>query len=600
MRLHQKFLLPLMAVFVAVLGYFYLAWIPRLRADAEMDFQMAMTRHLDSVGEILVPLLLADQLDVIHENMEALLAGNPNWRAVVVADRDGRMVFPLKGTPLPEAADGAVLARFERPVRLGDLALGQLTVYVDRTAAMKRQNARLMELGVAFAGFAFVVLLVSLLMMEGMVLRPLRQLARASRALAERNFDAPLPQAGRDEVGELVRAFAAMRLARKTDEAAQAQRRRDAEHERQDREMLLSAPQEGICGITMEGRVSFINPAAQRMLGWAEDEGEGENLHALAHHHRADGSVCVADQCPMHQTLWDGQPREVQGEVYWRKDGTSFPVEYSVSAIRRDGTVVGAVVVFRDVTQRQAIEMALRDKTAELERSNTELEQFAYVASHDLREPLRMITSYVSLLERRYGEKLDQDAHEFIGFARDGAERMNRLILDLLEYSRIGRLAPPKETLAVRDIVDDALNALRAQIEGCGGTVSQAPGMEGLPPLFGCRSELARLMQNLIGNALKYRHPDRAPLVEVTARADADGVELTVVDNGIGIDPQYYDRIFMIFQRLHTRGQYPGTGIGLAICKRVVEQHGGRIWVESIPGEGSSFHVRLPLVPPAE
>lgn len=594
MRLHHKLLLPLVAVFAAVLGYVYLAWIPLLRADAEAAFRVNTVRHLDSVGEILVPLLLTSQIDVVHENMEALLEDNPDWRAVVVTDRDGRRLFPMRGTPLPEAGPGETYFRLDQPVAVGGMELGRLTVIIDRTAALGRQNVRFLELGAAFAGFAFLMLVMALLVMEGAVLRPLRQLARASRAMGQRNFDTPLPAAGSDEVGELVTAFASMRAARKQAELDLADRRREAEHARQDREMILSAPQEGICGLDGDGRITFINPSARRLLGWADDEGVGLALHDVVHHHRADGTAYPSCECPMFLTLRDGQPREVTDEVYWRKDGTAFPVEYSVSAIRRDDVTTGVVVVFRDITQRRAIEQALHDKTAELERSNTELEQFAYVASHDLREPLRMVTSYMALLERRYGDRLDQDARDFIAFARDGAQRMDRLVLDLLEYSRIGRIAPPKETLTLRQIVDDAVRPLQAQTEAEGGAVRVQDGLDDLPPVFGCRDELARLVQNLVANALKYHHPDRPPLVTLSARRDGAAVVLSVADNGIGIDPQYFDRIFMIFQRLHTREQYPGTGIGLAICKRVAEQHGGRIWLESTPGQGSTFHVRLP------
>lgn len=594
MRLHHKLLLPLVAVFAAVLGYVYLAWIPLLRADAEAAFRVNTVRHLDSVGEILVPLLLTSQIDVVHENMEALLEDNPDWRAVVVTDRDGRRLFPMRGTPLPEAGPGETYFRLDQPVAVGGMELGRLVVIIDRTAALGRQNVRFLELGAAFAGFAFLMLVMALLVMEGAVLRPLRQLARASRAMAQRNFDTPLPAAGSDEVGELVTAFASMRAARKQAELDLADRRREAEHARQDREMILSAPQEGICGLDGDGRITFINPSARRLLGWADDEGVGLALHDAVHHHRADGTAYPSCECPMFLTLRDGQPREVTDEVYWRKDGTAFPVEYSVSAIRRDDVTTGVVVVFRDITQRRAIEQALHDKTAELERSNTELEQFAYVASHDLREPLRMVTSYMALLERRYGDRLDQDARDFIAFARDGAQRMDRLVLDLLEYSRIGRIAPPKETLTLRQIVDDAVRPLQAQTEAEGGAVRVEDGLDDLPPVFGCRDELARLVQNLVANALKYHHPDRPPLVTLSARRDGAAVVLSVADNGIGIDPQYFDRIFMIFQRLHTREQYPGTGIGLAICKRVAEQHGGRIWLESTPGQGSTFHVRLP------
>lgn len=182
MRLHHKLLLPLVAVFAAVLGYVTVVWIPLLRADADATFRVNIARHLDSVSEILVPLLLTSQIDVVHENMEALLEDNPDWRAVIVTDRDGRQVFPLRGVAVPEAGPGETFFRLEQPVMVGSMVLGRLTVVIDRTATLDRQNIRFLELGAAFAGFAFLMLVLALLVMEGAVLRPLRQLARASRA----------------------------------------------------------------------------------------------------------------------------------------------------------------------------------------------------------------------------------------------------------------------------------------------------------------------------------------------------------------------------------------------------------------------------------
>lgn len=227
----------------------------------------------------------------------------------------------------------------------------------------------------------------------------------------------------------------------------------------------------------------------------------------------------------------------------------------------------------------------------DLARSNAELEQFAYIASHDLRSPLRQVSSYVSLLERRYGDKLDADARDFIAFAHDGAVRMDQLVVDLLEFSRIGRDAKPMERVALAEIVHTACANLHASIiEGDG--VVDIVGT--LPVVKGDASDLVRLFQNLIGNAIKYRLPDRPPVVTVSARADAMNQVVTVKDNGIGIDPVYHDTIFGVFKRLHTPDKYEGTGIGLAICKKIVDQHHGRIWVESRPGEGTAFYVELP------
>ncbi|WP_068431401.1 PAS domain-containing protein [Magnetospirillum sp. XM-1] len=259
-----------------------------------------------------------------------------------------------------------------------------------------------------------------------------------------------------------------------------------------------------------------------------------------------------------------------------------------------DGKPVRMVGTIRDITEQRRAEQELRDKAAELERSNTELEQFAYVASHDLREPLRMVSSYVDLLARRYGDKLGDDAREFIAFAKDGASRMDRLILDLLEYSRIGRITRPMLPVALGPVVERALRALAPKIEESGAEIATPP--EVLPTVLGDGEELMRLFQNLIGNAIKYRSPERAPVISIEAENTGKEWIITVVDNGIGIEPKYYDRVFLIFQRLHRRGEFEGTGIGLAVCKKIVEHHGGRIWVTSTPGEGTRFSVTLPPI----
>ena len=227
----------------------------------------------------------------------------------------------------------------------------------------------------------------------------------------------------------------------------------------------------------------------------------------------------------------------------------------------------------------------------DLARSNAELEQFAYIASHDLRSPLRQVSSYVSLLERRYGDKLDSDAREFIAFAHDGAVRMDQLVVDLLEFSRIGRNAKPVELVALSEVVHEACANLHSNIIDANGRVD----IVGALPMIKCDpSDLVRLFQNLIGNAIKYSLPERHPVVTVTAVTGPMSHVMTVRDNGIGIEQIYHDTIFGVFKRLHTPDKYEGTGIGLAICKKIIDQHSGRIWVESKPGEGTAFHVELP------
>ena len=243
-----------------------------------------------------------------------------------------------------------------------------------------------------------------------------------------------------------------------------------------------------------------------------------------------------------------------------------------------------------DITERKRAQSVLRAAYDELARSNAELQQFAYVASHDLQEPLRMIGSYTQLLERRYGDKLDSDAREFMDFIVDGATRMKQLIEDLLAYSRVGTRGKELRVVQAQGALERALINLRASIEASGATVTH----DALPEVNADDTQLTQLLQNLVGNAIKFRKQDEAPRIHVGVQDAGDEWRFSVADNGIGIEPQYFERIFMVFQRLHTRDEYAGTGIGLAICKKVVDRHHGRIWVESVPGKGSTFVFTLP------
>ncbi|MGE5546587.1 MAG: sensor histidine kinase [Solirubrobacterales bacterium] len=238
---------------------------------------------------------------------------------------------------------------------------------------------------------------------------------------------------------------------------------------------------------------------------------------------------------------------------------------------------------------------ALRAANAELERSNAELENFAYVASHDLQEPLRMMSSYAQLIERRYGAQLDAEGHEFIAYMTDGAARMKAMIDDLLAYSRVGRGEPGFEAVDTRVAAEIALANLAAALTEAGAEVSLPAA---LPTLPGQQALLVRLFQNLIGNAIKYRRPDQAPRISLTARKEGGEWHFAVTDNGIGVPPEARERIFAIFQRLHNHGAYPGTGIGLAICRKIVELHGGRIWAEAAEGGGTTFRFTLPAACP--
>ncbi len=247
------------------------------------------------------------------------------------------------------------------------------------------------------------------------------------------------------------------------------------------------------------------------------------------------------------------------------------------------------LLAIEDITERKQAEK-LRQTVEELARSNRDLEQFAYAASHDLQEPLRMVASYVQLLERRYKDKLDSDAKEYIAFAVDGATRMQKLINDLLIYSRVSSRGKKLKQADFASALEEAMANLRVSIEDSGTVITY----DKLPEIHADESQLIQLLQNLIDNAIKFRSED-VPRIHISARENQNEWLFSVEDNGIGIDPQYAERIFVIFQRLHDKESYPGTGIGLAICKKIVERHGGRIWVESDPSKGSTFFFTIPM-----
>jgi light-regulated signal transduction histidine kinase (bacteriophytochrome) len=233
----------------------------------------------------------------------------------------------------------------------------------------------------------------------------------------------------------------------------------------------------------------------------------------------------------------------------------------------------------------EELEERVAERTLDLKRSNEDLEQFAYVASHDLQEPLRMITNYLQLLQERYHGKFDQNADDFIGFAREGAERMQVLINDLLQYSRVGTRPKEFRPAETDKVLKDSLSNLKVAIDESQATVTSDP----LPTVVGDPVQLTQLFQNLIGNAIKF-HGEQPPVIHVGAQKQDGAWEFSVRDNGIGIASKDFERIFIIFQRLHARKKYPGTGIGLAVCKKIVERHGGRIWVQSELGKGTTFH----------
>jgi len=272
------------------------------------------------------------------------------------------------------------------------------------------------------------------------------------------------------------------------------------------------------------------------------------------------------------------------------RNGTEVIAEVNSTRIKDEaGSTSGYVVVYHDITKRQRAAEELERSTEELAKTNADLKQFAYVASHDLREPLRMITTFLQLLERRYKDQLDQNANEFISFAVDGAKRLDKMIMDLLEYSRVANQEMQFNDVGLLEVMDRVLSNLNVLIKENGAQITYDP----LPTIWSDENLMVRLFQNLISNAIKYRR-EEAPIIHIYAEEEGNKYVFSVKDNGIGIDPQHLERIFTLFQRLHTHEEYEGSGIGLTIAQRIVHQHGGEIWAESEPEKGSAFYFTIP------
>jgi len=386
----------------------------------------------------------------------------------------------------------------------------------------------------------------------------------------------------RDEDGNVVGIFAAARDITQRKHSEEALR----QAEQRFSSMLEAVRDYAIILLDLDGRVASWNKGAERIKGYRAEEIVGQ------HFSRFYKSADIANGKPTRELQVATSEGRFEDEDWrLRKDGSQFWANVVVTALRdASGKINGFVKITRDLTARKQVEDELKRYAEELKRSNQELEQFAYVASHDLQEPLRTVSSFSQLLARRYQGKLDADADEFIAFVVEGATRMQTLINDLLAFSRIGTRGDPLVLVDWGKLFQAAKENLEVAIAESGAVITNDP----LPALVADQTQLTQLFQNLFSNAIKFRRREEAPRIHVSAVSEDGTWQFSVRDNGIGIAAQYFDRIFIVFQRLHGREEYSGTGIGLAICKKIVERHGGRMWVESEPGTGSTFHFTIP------
>ncbi len=352
--------------------------------------------------------------------------------------------------------------------------------------------------------------------------------------------------------------------------------RHSAEEDARREAELLQLTHDAILVCDMDGRIQFWNRGAERMYGWRQNNVLGQKSHEILGTHSPVLLKQITAEL-LENGRWEGELEQLTC------DGHHLVVASRWALVRdAKGYPSGILKTNNDITERKHVEENLR-------LSNVELEQFAYAASHDLKEPLRSISGFLQLLQHRYAGKLGSDADEYIRFAVDGAGRMRKLIDDLLQYSRVGRQGRPFAPTDCNAVLKTVIGNLQPALVEQQGTVTSDP----LPTIMADSTELTQLFQNLIGNAIKF-HGSKPPAIHVVAKQRPGEWVITVRDNGIGIDSKDFQRIFVIFQHLHSLEEYPGTGIGLALCKKIVERHGGRIWVESTPGSGSAFHFTLP------
>ena len=349
---------------------------------------------------------------------------------------------------------------------------------------------------------------------------------------------------------------------------------------------IVESSDDAILSKDLNGIIRSWNRGAQRIFGYTAEEIVGKHISTLAVANREDEFPDILDR------IRQGERVDHYETSRKTKDGKIVRVSLTVSPVRdATGTIVGASKVARDITERELQEQALLEANAALIQSNADLQQFAYSASHDLQEPLRMVATYSEMLKRRFGGTLGQTGDEYIGYIIQGALRMEQLLKDLRAYAQasIGAQEPAEKADADK-ILDNTLASLDAAIKECGACITRTP----LPCVRIHDFQLEQLFQNLVANSLRYRSGD-APRIHIAATQQGQAWQFSVQDNGIGIAPQYKEQVFGIFKRLHSSAEYPGTGMGLAICQRIVERCGGRIWVESELGRGSTFFFTIPV-----
>jgi PAS domain S-box-containing protein len=483
--------------------------------------------------------------------------------------------------------DGAYYATLERihfdaqqPQRFLTLAYTVPDSYIMQKVASTRN----VLIGGVLAALLALGLLIFLYMKR--ISAPLLQLTKAVDSISRRQYGTALPKVSTGVIGAFVNAFRRMQADIRERETKILQLNDDLKHSETVANLIIDTAPDAIVVVDTDGLIVRANHKMDSLFGYSHQEMIGKPVEMLIPPRYRENHPLLRRQLLANKpSRVMNLERELQA---LHKDGSEFWVQIGLGVMELDSECF-VIAALADISGRKAAEEALQETAQRLKHSNEELEQFAYVASHDLQEPLRSIAGPLQLLHKRYIGQLDDAADKLLQYSVDGATRMQQLIEDLLTLSRASRSERPFSRIDCNQLLDQVKQVLSAAIHKTGASLE----WQNLPWVHGDRSQLFQLFQNLVGNAIKF-HGDRKPRIEVSAVREQNGRwRFKVQDNGIGIEPQHRERVFRVFQRLHARREYSGTGIGLALCKRIVERHGGNIWVDSAADEGTALYFDL-------
>jgi PAS domain S-box-containing protein len=550
--------------------------------ESEMEAITSDTNGLGSTGEIVTG-IASDGNAVIIARLRNEPAISPGKKLRMDSKNGTSLLSAINGRK------GSGSARDYRGVRvlaawdyIPELKWGIVVKkdYKEVMAPVKNLNAVFL-----FIEFVLLSLIVFVAYRTSMgVTGPILKIASAARRTAMGDFTARADVKTGDEIGELAADFNSMtdRLRMNMAElnAVNASLSESEEHFRESFEQAAV----GIAHSTLDLKFFRVNKKFCEIMGYSREELMGRSFYDLTHPDDRDMNMGLVVRTRSGEI--DSFSTEKR---YIKKDGSFIWARVWVATVKRGGKASEFIAMVEDIDSRKKAEEKLKIVMEDLERSNADLEQFAYISSHDLQEPLRSIAGYLQLIELKFRDKLNDEGRGFIASTIAAAERMRNIINDVLQYSRIGGRAVHFKEFDLTGAIDQACLNLEDVIQKSGARVNYGK----LPAVFGDLAQLSSVFQNLISNSIKFKGGEM-PIIDIGYTAPGQEYVFSLRDNGIGIEPQYFDKIFVIFQRLHARNEYPGTGIGLAVCKKIIERHGGRIWVESEPGKGSVFYFSLP------